>query len=146
MNHNWEEEYKNKSDTELYIIFKSRSNHARIMREFAEQELKDRNFNFKHIESLFVKMNGESILASIKQIETYKINKWPAQKTIFLFGLGFIILIMVLYGFNLSILDFSPIIIAIAIFVLFISEIVKWLKTRKLIKLYEKLDEIINYP
>lgn len=144
MNHNLKEEYKNISDTELYIIFKSSSSHSRIMREFAEQELKDRSFNFKHIESRFVKMNGESILASIKHMESYGNHKWPIRKTFYLFGLGFIILIMVLYGFNLSFLDFSPIIIFIAIFVVFISEMVKWIKTRKLMRLYEKFDEIIN--
>lgn len=146
MNHNWQEEYKSKSDTELYIIFKSSSDHSRIMREFAEQELKHREFNFKHIERRFEKMNGKTILSSIKYIETYGNHKWPDRKTFYLFGLGFIILIMVLYVYNLSILDFLPIIIAFVILAVFLFEIVAWLKTRKLMKLYEKFDKIINSP
>lgn len=144
MNHNWREEYKSKSDTELYKIFISSSYHTKIMREFAEQELKNRKFNFKHIKIRFEKMNGKSILSSIIHLETYGNHKWPARKTFYLFGLGFIILTLVLYVYNLSILDFLPIIIFFVIFVWLLFEGVGWLKARRLMKLYEKFNEIIN--
>lgn len=146
MNHNWKEEYKNKSDIELYILFKSSSDHSRIMREFAEQELKNRSFNLKQVESRFKKMNGESILARIKHMETYGNHNWPIRKTYYLFGLGFLFLIMVLYSFNLSILDALPILLALIIFFVFISEMIKWIKARKLMRLYEKFNEILNNP
>ena len=146
MNHNKCEEYKSKSDTELYMIFKSSSYNSRIMGESTEQELKNRNFNFKHSERRFEKMNGKSILSSIKHIETYGNHRWPVRKIFYLFGLALIILTMVLYVYNISVLDFLPIILALVIFAYFLFEVVGWLKARRLMRLYEKFDKIINSP
>jgi hypothetical protein len=145
MSDNWREDYRNNTDSELYrIIMGNREHHSsRLNKEFAEDILKERGFDFKKAEDNFYNMNGGSILSSIEYMESYKFK--PPAWAIFLFmGPGAIIFFFAINGFDTSVLYFSPIIIVFAILFAILSKIAIWIWTTRLKNLHKKFDKIVN--
>lgn len=70
MNYNWIEIFKNKTDKELFIIYSGQSLLDKEAREFAELELKRRNFNFKDIDKYKAKWKLEKLFQEEKENNT----------------------------------------------------------------------------
>ena len=62
MSYNWEKIFKNKTDKELYEIFLESKQLGAEAKEFAEVELKSRNFNFDNIDSHKKKWTLEKLI------------------------------------------------------------------------------------
>ena len=67
MSYNWTEIFKNKTDKELFNIYSGQSLLDKEAREFAELELKRRNFNFKDIDKYKAKWKLEKLFQEEKE-------------------------------------------------------------------------------
>jgi hypothetical protein len=77
MSYNWEKIFKNKTDKELYEIFLGRKQLGAEAKEFAELELKSRNFNFDNIDSHKKKWTLEKLIEEERnESGTYSLFRW----------------------------------------------------------------------
>ena len=87
MSYNWTETFKNKTEKELFYIYSGQSLLDKEAREFAELELKRRNFNFKDIDKYKAKWKLE------RQLQEKKDNNFGfglIPRTFHLFFMGII--------------------------------------------------------
>lgn len=77
MSYNWEKIFKNKTDKELYEIFLGRKQLGTEAKEFAEVELKLRNFNFDNIDSHKNKWTLEKLIEEERnESGVYSLFQW----------------------------------------------------------------------
>ena len=80
MSYNWEKIFKNKTDKELYEIFLERKQLGAEAKEFAEVELKSRNFNFDNIDSHKKKWTLEKLIEEERnESGTYSLFRWTSN-------------------------------------------------------------------
>lgn len=80
MTYNWEKIFKNKTDKELYEIFLGRKHLGAEAKEFAELELKSRNFNFDNIDSHKKKWTLEKLIEEERnESGAYSLFRWTSN-------------------------------------------------------------------
>ncbi len=80
MSYNWEKIFKNKTDKELYEIFLGRKQLGAEAKEFAEVELKSRNFNFDNIDSHKKKWTLEKLIEEERnESGAYSLFRWTSN-------------------------------------------------------------------
>ncbi len=80
MSYNWEKIFKNKTDKELYEIFLGRKQLGAEAKEFAELELKLRNFDFDNIDSHKKKWTLEKLIEEERnESGAYSLFRWTSN-------------------------------------------------------------------
>ncbi|MDY0102050.1 MAG: hypothetical protein RBS07_03875 [Lentimicrobium sp.] len=80
MSYNWEKIFKSKTDKELYEIFLGRKQLGAEAKEFAEVELKSRNFNFDNIDSHKKKWTLEKLIEEERnESGAYSLFRWTSN-------------------------------------------------------------------
>jgi len=80
MSYNWEKIFKSKTDKELYEIFSGRKQLGSEAKEFAEVELKSRNFNFDNIDSHKKKWTLEKLIEEERnESGAYSLFRWTSN-------------------------------------------------------------------
>ena len=80
MSYNWEKIFKDKADKELYKIFLGKQQLSAEAIDYAEKELKSRNFNFDNIDSLKKKWTLEKLIEEERnESGAYSFFKWSSN-------------------------------------------------------------------
>ena len=107
MSYNWEEIFKNKTNKELYEIYKGHSHLPEGVQQFAEKELQNRNFDFQDLEM----QKAAWRLTDLMEQENYENNGLTGRQLYFISYKYYILIQIAVILFIVFFTDFNSLVL-----------------------------------